>query len=139
LLPDENGRQTHLPCSECPYSDEQKPRVHCAWLPRSEWNDYYEGPPAIGSPEPGEGAPWGPDVGVCPGAALEHPFVRDVVHARVAMDGGCLTTFVSRPTHALLDGILILKSAFNIYERQQLRKGRNTGPPAGSVVGPPPK
>lgn len=114
-------------------------------MSRSEWVEPFEGPSQIGGrpPQPGEppdeeATPWGPDVGVCPGAVLEHPFVRDVVTARVAMEGGCLTTFITEPSHVLLEGVLILKSRFNVFERAQLRKSKTAAAP-GTVVGPPPR
>jgi hypothetical protein len=96
--------------------------MHCAQMRRADWSYPFEGPEKIGPPP--EGADWGEAVGVCPGAVLEHPFIQEAVHARVAMEGGSLTTFIPDPSHALLEGVLILKSAFNLLEHQRVRKDR---------------
>jgi hypothetical protein len=101
------------------------------WIPRTEWSEEDRGQKRIG--EPGWDTAWGEaGVEVCPGSILVHPFIKQVVMAKEAMGGGAWADVVTCATPALLEGVFILKGAFNLDEKRRLRKPST--PPQAPLV-----
>ncbi len=114
LAPDPESGAQAFNCDTCNFTEEDKGHFNCPFTeaPRTGANlvDLKMGGIDLA------------EVGVCPGALQRRRGVAECASAYAAFDKGALATFAPDPDQGLLDGIMTLHSAVNVFSAEKMRK-----------------